>query len=130
MRVGMAGSTRRGLREEGFGRVFVLNQGAQLGEHVCRRMTFFALQVGVLALQLVTSQSVIEFFFGRFPVDQVEILAVVLQMAPNAIFAVRIFHLHLGVISMLIGEGFGNFCHRVGITALQQVIDGCRKRSA
>jgi sulfite reductase (ferredoxin) len=28
------------------------------------------------------------------------------------------------------GEGFGNFCHRVGITALQQVIDGYRKRSA
>jgi sulfite reductase (ferredoxin) len=28
------------------------------------------------------------------------------------------------------GEGFGNFCHRVGVTALQQVIDGCRKRSA
>ena len=28
------------------------------------------------------------------------------------------------------GEGFGDFCHRIGITALQQAIEGCRKRSA
>src|SRR6516165_8386457 len=28
------------------------------------------------------------------------------------------------------GEGFGDFCHRIGITALQQVIEGSRKRSA
>ena len=27
-------------------------------------------------------------------------------------------------------EGFGDFCHRVGITALQQAIEGSRKRSA
>ena len=28
------------------------------------------------------------------------------------------------------GEGFGDFCHRSGIAALQQVIEGRRKRSA
>jgi sulfite reductase (ferredoxin) len=28
------------------------------------------------------------------------------------------------------GEGFGDFCHRIGIAALQQVIEGSRKRSA
>jgi sulfite reductase (ferredoxin) len=28
------------------------------------------------------------------------------------------------------GEGFGDFCHRTGITALQHVIEGSRKRSA
>jgi sulfite reductase (ferredoxin) len=28
------------------------------------------------------------------------------------------------------GEGFGDFCHRVGIPTLQQAIEGCRKRSA
>jgi len=28
------------------------------------------------------------------------------------------------------GEGFGDFCHRVGIFALQQVISGCRNRAA
>jgi sulfite reductase (ferredoxin) len=32
--------------------------------------------------------------------------------------------------SRTMGEGFGDFCHRVGITALQQAIEGCRKRSA
>jgi sulfite reductase (ferredoxin) len=28
------------------------------------------------------------------------------------------------------GEGFGDFCHRIGIPALQRAIEGCRKRSA
>jgi len=28
------------------------------------------------------------------------------------------------------GEGFGDFCHRIGIPALQRVIEGSRKRSA
>ena len=28
------------------------------------------------------------------------------------------------------GEGFGDFCHRVGVFALQQVVSGCRNRAA
>jgi len=28
------------------------------------------------------------------------------------------------------GEGFGDFCHRIGIAALQQVVEGCRKQAA
>jgi sulfite reductase (ferredoxin) len=28
------------------------------------------------------------------------------------------------------GEGFGDFCHRIGIAALQQVVEGCRKKAA
>jgi len=28
------------------------------------------------------------------------------------------------------GEGFGDFCHRIGIAALQQVIAGVRKKAA
>jgi sulfite reductase (ferredoxin) len=28
------------------------------------------------------------------------------------------------------GEGFGDFCHRIGIAALQQIVAGCRKRAA
>src|SRR5438477_3186684 len=32
--------------------------------------------------------------------------------------------------SRLDGEGFGDFCHRVGIFALQQVVSGCRNRAA
>ena len=28
------------------------------------------------------------------------------------------------------GEGFGDFCHRIGIAALQQVVAGCRKKAA
>ena len=28
------------------------------------------------------------------------------------------------------GEGFGDFCHRIGIAALQQVVEGCRQTAA
>jgi sulfite reductase (ferredoxin) len=28
------------------------------------------------------------------------------------------------------GEGFGDFCHRIGIAALQQIVEGCRKKAA
>ncbi len=32
--------------------------------------------------------------------------------------------------SRMPGEGFGDFCHRIGIFALQQVVSGCTKRAA
>jgi sulfite reductase (ferredoxin) len=32
--------------------------------------------------------------------------------------------------SRLDGEGFGDFCHRVGIFALQQIVSGCRNNAA
>jgi sulfite reductase (ferredoxin) len=32
--------------------------------------------------------------------------------------------------SRLSGEGFGDFCHRIGVAALQQIIAGLRKRAA
>ncbi|HEY8874884.1 MAG TPA: NADPH-dependent assimilatory sulfite reductase hemoprotein subunit [Stellaceae bacterium] len=28
------------------------------------------------------------------------------------------------------GEGFGDFCHRIGIATLQQIVEGCRKKAA
>jgi len=28
------------------------------------------------------------------------------------------------------GEGFGDFCHRIGISVVQQVVEGCRKQAA
>jgi sulfite reductase (ferredoxin) len=28
------------------------------------------------------------------------------------------------------GEGFGDFCHRIGITALRDVVEGCRRKAA
>jgi len=32
--------------------------------------------------------------------------------------------------SRIDGEGFGDFCHRIGIAALQQVVAGCAKKAA
>ena len=28
------------------------------------------------------------------------------------------------------GEGFGDFCHRIGLEALRQIIEGCRRKAA
>jgi hypothetical protein len=58
----------------------------------------------------------------RLPVDQIELLAVMLQMAANAVLPVWIAHLDLEVISVLAAEPPGNFlvaiqafkCGRVG----------------
>jgi sulfite reductase (ferredoxin) len=32
--------------------------------------------------------------------------------------------------SRIAGEGFGDFCHRIGIAALQQIVAGCTKKAA
>jgi hypothetical protein len=53
----------------------------------------------------------------RLPVNQVELLAVVLQMAANAVLSVRIAHLNLEVIPVLAVEPPGDFL--VAIQALK-----------
>lgn len=84
-----------------------------------RGVTLFASHTGVLAFQLVPRQPVIEFFLGRFPVDQVKLLAVVFQVAAHAIFAIRIVHLHVGVVTVLVGKSLGDF-----LVAIQTFVCG------
>jgi sulfite reductase (ferredoxin) len=36
----------------------------------------------------------------------------------------------LWAASRVRGEGFGDFCHRIGIEALRQIIEGCRRKAA
>ena len=51
MRVRVAGHARRGLREEGSGRVLVLNQRFPRWDHVRRHVAFFASNSGVFSLE-------------------------------------------------------------------------------
>lgn len=80
-------------------------------------MTFFAGNSRVLSLQVVARQTVIVLILRGFPVHQIEIFAVMLQVAADAIFSVRIPHLDLEVIAMLTGEPSGDFL--VAIQALE-----------
>ena len=72
-------------------------------------MTFFAGDTGVFALERVAAESVIEFLRGGFPVHDVEILTVVLEVAANAVLAGGIAHLNLKMVAVLGGEGLGDF---------------------
>jgi len=55
----------------------------------------------VFSFEVVTGEPMIKLFLGRFPVGEIEILAVVLEVTPNAISPVRIAHLYLVVVTML-----------------------------
>jgi hypothetical protein len=52
---------------------------------------------------------VIKLFLRRLPVGQVEILAVVFQVAAHALFPIRIPHLNLRVIPVFRSEPLGHF---------------------
>ena len=98
------------------------------------RVAFLALQIGVLTFELVARQSVVEFLLGWFPADQVEIFAVVLEVAAHTILAVGVLHLHLCVIAVLVGECFGNFLMTiktfVGGSARAKLVTGVALRGA
>lgn len=64
-------------------------------------MALLAGNVGVLAFQLVARLLVIKVLLRRFPVDQVEVFSVVLQMAADAIPAVRILYFQPGVVAVI-----------------------------
>lgn len=88
--------SEKGLRE-----VFHLDERALIGNHVAGHVAFLASNVGVLAFQLVARLLVIKVLLRRFPVDQVEVFSVVLQMAADAIPAVRILHSQSGVVAVI-----------------------------
>ena len=72
----------------------------------------------MLSFQVVACQPMVKLLLRRFPVDQIEVLAVVLQMAANAVLPVWIAHLNLEVIPMLTAESPGDFF--VAIQALKR----------
>jgi len=66
-------------------------------------------------------------------VDQLEVLAVVLPMAANAVVPIGILHLKMKMVAMLIGESFGDFlvavealkCGRSCTKNMARVASGC-----
>src|SRR5437588_321934 len=72
-------------------------------------VALFAGHLHVLTGQGIAGLPMIKLFLGRFPVEEIEILAVVLEVTPNAIFPVRIAHLYLVVVSVLGRETACNF---------------------
>jgi hypothetical protein len=87
--------------EKGPREIFHLDERALIGHHVAGHVAFLAGHVGMLAFQLVARLQVIELILRRLPVDQPEVFSVVLQVAADAIPAVRILHSQPGVVAMI-----------------------------
>src|SRR5208337_5367993 len=81
MRVGVARRARGRLAKERLRRVLVLDERSQRGNHVRRGMALFAGHAGVLSIQFIPRQSVVEFLLRWLPADQLEALAIVFQVA-------------------------------------------------
>jgi hypothetical protein len=64
-------------------------------------VTFFARDARVFPFQIVSRQTVVELLLRWFPVQKMEVCAVVLQVATHTILAIRVRHLNLCVIPML-----------------------------
>ena len=95
--------------EVGFREVVILDEGFFGGDHVRGCVAFFAGHGAVLALQRITGQTVIEFWRRRFPVDDIEIFAVMFEVASNAVLAGGILHSELKMVAVFCGERLGNF---------------------
>jgi hypothetical protein len=78
-----------------------LDERALIGNHVPGHVALLAENVGMLAFQLVARLQVIKLILRRLPVDQVEVFAVVLQMAADAVPAVWMLHSQPGVVAMI-----------------------------
>lgn len=103
--------------EKGPGEILHLNERTLVRNHISGHVTLLTGNAGVLSFQVVARQPVVKLFLRRLPVDQVEIRAIVLQMAANAVLPVWVAHLDLEVISVLAAETSGDFF--VAIQALE-----------
>lgn len=72
-------------------------------------VAFFARNARVLAFQIVARQAMVELFLGRLPMNEAEICSVVFEMATDAILAIGISHLQLGMIPVLGGKSTRHF---------------------
>jgi len=71
-------------------------------------MAFFAGDARVFPFQVVSRQPVVKLFLRRFPMQEIEVCPVMLEMAPHAVLTIGVRHLNLGVIPML---GSEPLCH-------------------
>ncbi len=95
--------------EERTRQVLIPDQRAHRGNHVRRRVAFLAGDSRVLIHQRISGQLVIELLLRRIPMDQRKIRAVMFQVAPHAIPAVRILHPQLRVVTCFRRQSPRNF---------------------
>lgn len=107
------------MPKKGFVQILHFDQGAIRRNHVRRSVAFFAGQIGVFAFELIARQSMVELLFRSFPMNEIEVFPIVLQVAAYAVLTIRILHLHLEVIAVLGGEILGDF-----LVAFQTFIRG------
>jgi hypothetical protein len=86
--------------EEGLRNIFHFDERTVIANHEGRRVALFTSNASMLSLQLVTGQAMIKLFLRRLPVNQTKVLAVMIQMAANAILAIGVGHLKLIVIAV------------------------------
>jgi hypothetical protein len=72
-------------------------------------VALLAENAGMLALQLVARLQVIELLLRWLPVNQGEVFSVVLQMAADAIPAVRVLHLKPRMVAVLRHQPLSHF---------------------
>src|ERR1700730_5182698 len=88
----VAGHTLLRQSHIGLGRVFALEQTSLWRWHIGRGVAFLTLHSNMGSIQKVASQAVIELSKRRLPVDEVEISAVVFEVATHAVSALGILH--------------------------------------
>ena len=81
-------------------------------------MAFLASDGRMFAFQRIASQFVIEVFFWLFPVDQIKVGTVMLELTTNTISAVGVLHSQLCVIAVVVSKDLCNFF--VAVEALER----------
>jgi hypothetical protein len=109
VRIGVAGHAVLRKTQKCGGEILALNQRSFRRTDVLGSMAFLASKAGVFIHQQITRQLVIELLEGRFPMDQREIRAIVLHVAPHAIVAVGILHPNLRVESPMGCQSLSDF---------------------
>jgi hypothetical protein len=87
--------------QKGVGEILALNQRSIRGNHVRGGVTFLARDAGMLIHERIAGQPMIELLERWLPMNQSEIHSIVLEVAPNAIAAIGIFHSNLPVESLM-----------------------------
>lgn len=95
--------------QEGLREILFLNQRALRRNHVRRGMALLARHGRVLFHERISGLAMIELFERRLPMDERKILAIVLQVAPHAISAIRILHPEERVVALMRGQTVRDF---------------------
>lgn len=80
-------------------------------------MTLLAFHAGVLAIERISGLTMVKLFDRKIPMNEMEIGAVVLEMAADTVFSLRVLHLQVRVVAMFFREGLGDFL--VAVEALE-----------